>query len=478
MERLDGTILRRDLPDGPDAWTRRRPGRCAPTSSTCSSTCTRSTRRRPGWTTSAAGPATSRRQVGGWSDRFRKARTDNVGDYERVMGWLDEQQPDDVATTRDPQRLPARQRGARPRRPAARHRRARLGDGHPRRPADGPLGRAGLLDPGRRRRRLPGRPATAVAPAGDADPGRDGRLLHLADGAVRHARAVAVLRGLRAVPARRDRAADLLPLPPRADHQRGLRPLPADDAVPRAALQPRSSTRPLREPAAARAARTGLLGLRRLRPAVARWARSSPGCSARRWPRAAYVPMSCCAARCSGTGRPPTPPCPGPAGTLRSSRRTPAGTSSTTSAPSTARRPSSTSTASPTRTGSAGSTARIARWASGEHDAEYVESFPAFQDRVRAALDAAVDRLEPRADRRRVHVRRPGVVGGRHPDRRRPARLGAAVEGGGELLGDQGAHRPRRHQPDHASTTTATSRAATPPCSPTAAKDPHAPRPS
>ena len=38
------------------------------------------------------------RQVGGWSDRFRKARTDNVGDYERVMGWLDEQQPDDVAT--------------------------------------------------------------------------------------------------------------------------------------------------------------------------------------------------------------------------------------------------------------------------------------------------------------------------------------------------------------------------------------------
>ena len=33
------------------------------------------------------------RQVGGWSDRFRKARTDNVGDYERVMGWLDAQQP-------------------------------------------------------------------------------------------------------------------------------------------------------------------------------------------------------------------------------------------------------------------------------------------------------------------------------------------------------------------------------------------------
>ena len=38
------------------------------------------------------------RQVRGWSDRFRAARTDNVGDYERVMGWLDEHQPEDVAT--------------------------------------------------------------------------------------------------------------------------------------------------------------------------------------------------------------------------------------------------------------------------------------------------------------------------------------------------------------------------------------------
>ena len=38
------------------------------------------------------------RQVGGWSDRYRKARTDNVGDYERVMAWLLAQQPGDVAT--------------------------------------------------------------------------------------------------------------------------------------------------------------------------------------------------------------------------------------------------------------------------------------------------------------------------------------------------------------------------------------------
>jgi len=38
------------------------------------------------------------RQVAGWSDRYRKARTDNVGDFEKVMGWLAEHQPEDVAT--------------------------------------------------------------------------------------------------------------------------------------------------------------------------------------------------------------------------------------------------------------------------------------------------------------------------------------------------------------------------------------------
>ena len=38
------------------------------------------------------------RQVGGWSDRFRKARTDNVGDFEQIMAWLDAEQPADVTT--------------------------------------------------------------------------------------------------------------------------------------------------------------------------------------------------------------------------------------------------------------------------------------------------------------------------------------------------------------------------------------------
>ena len=37
------------------------------------------------------------RQIGGWSDRFRKARTDDVGDFEQVMGWLNDKMPLPVA---------------------------------------------------------------------------------------------------------------------------------------------------------------------------------------------------------------------------------------------------------------------------------------------------------------------------------------------------------------------------------------------
>jgi len=38
-----------------------------------------------------------RRQVEGWSTRFRNARTPDVGDYAQVMAWLAEHQPADVA---------------------------------------------------------------------------------------------------------------------------------------------------------------------------------------------------------------------------------------------------------------------------------------------------------------------------------------------------------------------------------------------
>jgi aminoglycoside phosphotransferase (APT) family kinase protein len=43
------------------------------------------------------GPGYVQRQIGGWSDRYRKARTDDVPDGETVMTWLAEHQPADVA---------------------------------------------------------------------------------------------------------------------------------------------------------------------------------------------------------------------------------------------------------------------------------------------------------------------------------------------------------------------------------------------
>lgn len=42
------------------------------------------------------GPGYVARQVAGWSDRFRRARTDNVPDFAAVIAWLDTNQPPDV----------------------------------------------------------------------------------------------------------------------------------------------------------------------------------------------------------------------------------------------------------------------------------------------------------------------------------------------------------------------------------------------
>ncbi len=56
--------------------------------------------------------ATSSGRSPGWSTRFRNAHTEDIGDYEAVMAWLAEHQPDDVGQLPDPQRLPLRQPGA------------------------------------------------------------------------------------------------------------------------------------------------------------------------------------------------------------------------------------------------------------------------------------------------------------------------------------------------------------------------------
>ena len=177
------------------------------------------------------------RQISGWSKRFRDAHTEDIGDYETVMAWLAEHQPDDVASCLIHNDF--------------RFDNLVLGREDPTRPVgvlDWEMATVGdpLMDLGgtlaywvqddddeffrlfrRQPTNLPGMLSRA----------RGRRLLLRADRLLGHAGAVALLRGLRAVPARRDRPADLLPLLPRPDHQRGLRDLRPGGAAPRAALQ-------------------------------------------------------------------------------------------------------------------------------------------------------------------------------------------------------------------------------------------------
>jgi aminoglycoside phosphotransferase (APT) family kinase protein len=97
MERLDGTILRRDLPPGLELSgdeTRRLCLRVLDVLVQLHQVDPAAT----GLSEIGRGHGYVGRQVAGWSDRYRKARTDNVGDFEKVMGWLAEHQPEDVAT--------------------------------------------------------------------------------------------------------------------------------------------------------------------------------------------------------------------------------------------------------------------------------------------------------------------------------------------------------------------------------------------
>ncbi|MGZ6753450.1 MAG: phosphotransferase family protein [Nocardioides sp.] len=95
MERLDGTILRRDLP--------------APmTPEEASTLCEHALDvlvalhsvdvvAVPELARLGRGEGYVARQVAGWTDRLAKARTDDMGDWSDVTTWLDEHQPADVA---------------------------------------------------------------------------------------------------------------------------------------------------------------------------------------------------------------------------------------------------------------------------------------------------------------------------------------------------------------------------------------------
>ena len=95
MERVAGLILRKDLPSGldlpPDEARR-----------LCHNLLDRLVELHSidpaaaGLAEISKGQGYVRRQVAGWSDRYRRARTWNVPSYQKVMAWLDERQPEDV----------------------------------------------------------------------------------------------------------------------------------------------------------------------------------------------------------------------------------------------------------------------------------------------------------------------------------------------------------------------------------------------
>lgn len=96
MERFKGIILRQDFPEGltlNEADTRK----------LCLSVIDKLVdlhqvdAKAAGLDQLGKGAGYVQRQIGGWSSRFRKARTEDVGDFEAVMAWLEDKMPEDVA---------------------------------------------------------------------------------------------------------------------------------------------------------------------------------------------------------------------------------------------------------------------------------------------------------------------------------------------------------------------------------------------
>jgi aminoglycoside phosphotransferase (APT) family kinase protein len=95
MQRVPGTILRQDIPDdlGLDrAGVATLCDRAIDTLVALHSVDVAAT----GLDRYDRGPGFVARQVAGWSERFRRARTEDVGDFEAVMAWLDAHQPADL----------------------------------------------------------------------------------------------------------------------------------------------------------------------------------------------------------------------------------------------------------------------------------------------------------------------------------------------------------------------------------------------
>jgi aminoglycoside phosphotransferase (APT) family kinase protein len=97
MERLRGVILRRDLPAGvslSESDARALSLRAVDSLIELHTV----DAAQAGLESLGKGGGYVARQVSGWSRRYSAARTENVGDFEKVMQWLDRNQPEDVAT--------------------------------------------------------------------------------------------------------------------------------------------------------------------------------------------------------------------------------------------------------------------------------------------------------------------------------------------------------------------------------------------
>lgn len=95
MEKLDGTILRRELPwpltaDGASAL-------CANALDLLVDLHSVDVQAVPELAALGRGEGYVARQVAGWVDRFAKSRTDDTGDWSDVVAWLEAHQPPDVA---------------------------------------------------------------------------------------------------------------------------------------------------------------------------------------------------------------------------------------------------------------------------------------------------------------------------------------------------------------------------------------------
>jgi len=96
MERLHGIILRQDFPRGFELSAE-------DTRKLCLNVIDklvelhRVDARAAGLDRLGKGAGYVQRQIGGWSERFRKARTADVGDFEGVMAWLNRKMPEDIA---------------------------------------------------------------------------------------------------------------------------------------------------------------------------------------------------------------------------------------------------------------------------------------------------------------------------------------------------------------------------------------------